>query len=172
MCPWPLEGVSLAEFLLSLQMSPGILICGLGALQEFLGLFHSSGNTDKATVVRGLRAGTCKEISLGWKEPEHKINEKKIREVNVSLGEWLWLGQWWEAQPLSLLSHCSAQFRCMSCPEHKALQAPWQLSQLLPKFPARGICLSCKQTSCLPLPKHFHRVKLLQIQFAPPSLYQ
>lgn len=141
MCPWPPSVISVAEFLLSLQMRPDILICRLGALQQILWLFQSSANTDKVTVVTGLRAGTCKEIFLGCKEPENKINEQKIWEVNASLvfGR-VWLGQWWEAQPLSLLSHCSAQFRCKSSPEHgagPALGAPWQLFQLLPKFPAR-----------------------------------
>lgn len=53
------------------------LICSLYAFQQILWLSCGFENTDNVTVVKGLRTGTCKEFSLGWKEPEDKINEQK-----------------------------------------------------------------------------------------------
>lgn len=87
MCPWPpcmCKGFLQQNFCFSPDETWHSHLQA-GGFAADLWLFHSSGNTDKVTVVRGLRAGTCKEISLGWKEPEDKINEQKIWEVNVNL---------------------------------------------------------------------------------------
>lgn len=77
-----LDEISSAEYQLPLQMRHDILIRRLYTSQQILWLFYSFGNTDKVTVVVGLKTGTCKEFSLGRKEPEDKINEKKIWEMN------------------------------------------------------------------------------------------
>lgn len=166
-----LGGISLGEFLLSLQMRPDILICRLGALQQILWLFHSSGNTDKVTLVRGWRAGTCKEISLAWKEPEDEINEQKIREVNANVvfGRVTVTGSVTGGHsprhscPTTLLSPGARP--SLSTGQHLHWEHPDSSSSCCPNsLPGK---LSCTQTSCLLLAKHFHLVELLQIWFAP-----